>query len=185
MGNLLNRIFSGTFALLSFTIFIGLGTPSKSYSSKEPKNIHVGDLLHKLTRAQAIQLLGREHFIDSVSGINKANDVGPVHNEKSVPSEWINFGYLTFEGFSSEVMILFAQDSSTMVRVSVPYPMRIGHSATLQDFNAIAKNIAKTLGEPTVSTEAYIDYMLAGMQSVFGQFKDGAITINIFPRIGP
>ena len=69
----------------------------------------------------------------------------------------------------------------TAIGFTVTIPRR--GTATIDDFTKLRRSIADEIGEPTAYTDTYIDYMLHGMQTVFGVFKDGSIRIDIF-RLG-
>ena len=81
------------------------------------------------------------------------------------------FAPVTVEGSSAKVTILFGVDSSFGATVSIPYPNRLHAPATIDDFKRVSKSIAKSIGEPSVSTEAYIDYFVNGNQSLIGKLE--------------
>jgi hypothetical protein len=159
-----------------------------------PKSVTVKDLTRKLSTSSAVALLGRkllldssllpltdrmmkwhEQFLDSILG---HHDPTPAKFTQMV------FAPVLFEGASAKVTIFFGPDSSFGAMVSIPYPVKLHAPATVDDFKRVSKNIAKSLGEPSVSTEAYIDYMVKGNQSLFGNLRDGVITITMW-RLAP
>ena len=160
----------------------------------EPKIITVKDVLHKLSPSDAIALFGREHLLDS--SVSAMTDPAMKWHErfldsmlgrhKITPATFTQmvFAPVNFEGINAKVTILFGEDSSFGARVSIPYPIRLRSKATLDDFNNLRTNIAKSLGQPSVSTETYIDYMVNGHQSLLGNLRDGSITINLW-RLEP
>jgi hypothetical protein len=179
---------------IALHFFGGQHAPVYSPPDAEPKAVTVNDLTRKLSIASAVALFGRkqlldssltpltdrmmkwhEHFLDSALG---------RHNPTPAKFTQMVFAPVLFEGLSAKVTILFGPDSSFGATVSIPYPVRLHAPATAEDFKRVSKNIAKSLGEPSVSTEMYIDYMVNGNQSLFGNFRDGVITINLW-RLGP
>ena len=183
--------------LLPIALFIALhlfSGPPFSEESSAPKDVHVKDLLRKLSSREALSLMGRDHLLDSSA--SDPTDPSIDWHERSLDSTLgrhpatlprviqMTFAPVNFEGIPAKVTILFMGDSSFGATVSSPYPLRLRSRATLDDFNLVSKNIAKSLGEPSVSTGNYIDYMVNGLQSLFGSLKDGTITINLW-RLGP
>jgi hypothetical protein len=116
-----------------------------------------------------------ERFLDSVLG---------RHKTTSATFTQMAFAPVNFEGINAKVTILFGEDSSFGATVSIPYPHKLRSSATLDDFNHLRSGITKSLGEPSVSTEAYINYMRNDHQLLFGNLKDGVISINLW-RLEP
>jgi hypothetical protein len=184
-----------TIALFIALHFFG-GQHTSVYSPPDagPKAVTVTDVTCKLSTSSAVALFGRknlldssllpltdrmmkwhEHFLDSILG---------RHNPTPAKFTQMVFAPVLFEGSSAKVTIFFGPDSSFGATVSIPYPARLHAPATGEDFKRLCKNIAKSLGEPSVSTEMYIDYMVNGNQSLFGNFRDGAITINLW-RLAP
>ncbi len=154
-----------------------------------PKRVSVNDLFHRRSQREAIALLGRkylldsshteltdpamkwsEHLLDSTHYRNKAG--------KSSITQLV-FAPVIFEGDSAKVTILFLDTTSFGAIVSVPYPPKLHSQLTDDDFSKIAVNIQKSMGLPTISTGRYIDYVVDAHQSLFGQLRDGIITINI------
>jgi hypothetical protein len=159
-----------------------------------PKVVTVKDLTRKLSSSSAVALFGRnqlldssllpltdrmmkwhERFLDSMLG---------HHNPTPAKFTQMVFAPVLFEGASAKVTIFFGPDSSFGAMVSIPYPLRLHAEATIEDFDRLRANIAKSMGEPSVSTQDYIDYMANGNQYLFGNFREGAITISIW-RLGP
>jgi hypothetical protein len=162
--------------------------------STAPKSVHVKDVLRKLSSRETLALMGRDRLVDS--SVSTLKDPSIKWHERYLDSILgrhratlprviqMTFAPVNFEGIPAKVTIFFADDSSFGATVSSPYPLRLGSRATLEDFNLVSKNIAKSLGEPSVSTGNYIDYMVNGLQSLFGSLKNGTITINLW-RLGP
>ncbi len=158
--------------------------------SAAPKSVHVKDILHALSIRDALALLGRKHLVDSSAA--DLSDPSIEWHERFLDSTLgrrpatlphvtqMVFAPVLFEGFPSKVTILFMDDTSFGATVLIPSPPKIGSIATVEDFNKLRKNIAASIGEPSVSTERYIDYMMNGMQSIFGTLKDDRITITLW-----
>ena len=174
---------------IALSIFTANGFGEISHPPAQPKQIIVTDLLHRLSCSEAIALFGREHLIDSslsdatdpsLGKQGRSKDPASGRNTASKLSlKQLVFAPVTFEGFPAKVTIFFDGDSSFKATVSVPYPLKLRAGATLGDFTKLGANIAKSIGKPTVSTETYIDYITNGHQYVFGNLKDGLITIDI------
>lgn len=159
-----------------------------------PKAVTVKDLTRKLSTSGAVALFGRTQLLDSsllplTDRMMKWHEryldsVLGRHNPTPAKFTQMVFAPVMFEGASAKVTIFFGPDSSFGATVSIPYPVRLHAPATRDDFDRLRANIAKSLGEASVSTEAYIDYMSKGNQFLFGTFKDGTITLNLW-RLGP
>jgi hypothetical protein len=183
---------------IPFALFIALRffAASSCYHQQiisTPKTVTVKDLVHKLSTSDAIALFGRNHLLDS--SIFNLTDPSMKWHERFLDSTLgrhkitpvtytqMSFAPVIFEGISAKVTILFGEDSSFGATVSIPYPHKLRSGATVEDFDKLRANIAKSIGEPTVSTEMYIDYLVSGTESMFGELKDGVITITIW-RLG-
>jgi hypothetical protein len=184
--------------IIPFALFIALHffagqEISGPQITAQPKTVTVKDLLHKLSTSDAMVLLGREHLLDS--SVSFMTDPSMKWHERFLDSTLgrhkitpvtftqMAFAPVIFEGISAKVTILFGEDSSFGATVSIPYPHKLRSGATVEDFDKLRVSIAKSIGEPTVSTEMYIDYMVSGTESLFGNLKDGVITITIW-RLG-
>jgi hypothetical protein len=178
------------FIVLHF--FAGPGNDHLQITAQS-KMVTVNNLIHKLSISDAEALFGREHLLDS--SVSDLTDQSMKWHErfldsmlgrhKATPPKFTHMAFapVIFEGMSAEVTILFGEDSSFGAMVSIPYPHKIRSTVTVQDFDKLRANIAKSIGEPTVSTEMYIDYIVNGSESLFGSLKDGVITLTIW-RLG-
>jgi hypothetical protein len=179
---------------IALHIFAGHGIHGTARTDPAPKSITVKDLFRKLSTSGAIALFGREHLLDSsVSPLTDRSIKWHEHfldsvlgRHKRMPATYTQmvFAPVTVEGRSAKVTILFGVDSSFGATVSYPYPVRLHSPATIEDFRRVSKSIETSIGEPSVSTEMYIDYFVNGNQSLIGSLKDGAITITLW-RLGP
>ncbi|MDP4200819.1 MAG: hypothetical protein Q8922_10550 [Bacteroidota bacterium] len=135
------------------------------------KPVTVSQLLKRMSRTELFALLGRETLTDS------ANSQSPDSGLRIV---MLNFKPVLFEGQQAAVSAMLKDDTLITVAVSIP---RRG-MATIDDFTKLKSDIVREIGDPTAYTDTYIDYMMKGMQSVFGSFKDGKIKVDILTKLG-
>lgn len=178
---------------LVFHVYTWHGTPNGHSEFAKPKGATTKDLLRKLSRREAVNLFGEKYLIDSSSYVPPSAAVdwherlldSLLGRKKSNPIRFrqVVFAPVMFEGEAAKVTILFFEDTSYGAIVEMPYPFRLRSHATPEDFDRLRENIVNSIGEPTVSTETYIDYMEHGTQTLFGTFKDGKIAIDLW-RVG-
>jgi hypothetical protein len=206
----MSRIISLTSKIAFIGLFIAAFCQPAFALDDGPKDISISTLMHRMSRADLVKLLGKDNLIDSSVAPSKNPSVdwhkylkdSLLHPKNPNPEtrpmffKTLVFAPVQFEGFSTICEALIVDDSVMSFNLYLPYhahtgakpeaPYALHHfvNATLDDFNKVGDNIAKSLGLPSVSTETYIDYMVNGMQSVFGSLKGSNITISIYPRIG-
>jgi len=188
-----------------FALLLSLSFQSAIARIDGPKDISIKSLMHRMSREDLVNLLGPENLIDSSMAPAKNPSVdwhkylkdSLVHTKTPNPEtqplfiKTLVFAPVQFEGFPAICEALVMGDSVMSYNLYLPYHAHSGakpeapyalHNfvrATFADFNKVTENITKSIGEPSVSTETYIDYMLNGMQTVFGTFQGNNITITI------
>jgi hypothetical protein len=133
-----------------------------------PKIVTAASLLHRLTRTELEAMIGKKSLIDS----------GFVPDGKSALRMYA-YVPVNFEGQMSRLRATFANDTVKVFTLTIP---RRG-KATGDDFSKLSSTLSKEIGEPSVTTNNYIDYLLDGAQPLFGVLKDGVITITITPIV--
>ena len=166
--------------LLTFFLIMSMVGPVKS------PNITAKDVMKKLSKKNAIAFFGKKSLINSSEKIDESPaltwherriDSLMGHPKERPKFTKLDFGPVHFEGESAKVSMLFANDSSFGAMISIPYPVKLGKQATGDEFHFVTRNIAKSIGDPSVSAPNYVDYMTDGQQSLFGEFKNGSISI--------
>src|SRR5438046_2669611 len=79
-------------------------------SFAEPRSVQIASLMHKITRAQLDTLIGQPPVSDSIV----------VNDRKASPVHQILYRPVMFEGQSSRVMAVVADDSVLMYSINIP-----------------------------------------------------------------
>lgn len=146
-------------ALLVFTC------TASAQNTKKPE-FTASQLLKPLSRTQIEAIAGKQALIDS----------GYVPSGKAALKMYV-YSPVMFEGFSSRLQIVVANDTTKTVTLQLPRLRK----ATSDDFAKVSKKIAAEIGDPTVTVNNYINYLRGQEQPLFGVLKDGLITITLMP----
>ncbi len=151
-----------------------------------PKDIPISSLMRRMSLPDFVKFVGPETMLDTV--------LEPAEKGKFI--RIVRFAPVIFEGFLSICEATLSNDTVISINMYLPYRVHRGGikpeqpyaerrfiNATLDDFNKVSDNIAKSLGLPSVYSQTYIDYLENGKQLVFGSCKEGNITITINPEI--
>ncbi len=155
---------------LAICFVVTVEAQRSAVAAPTPKSVTISQLQKRMSHAELISLLGREALKDS------SYTPSP---DTSLNVRMLRFMPVVFENQQASVSAMLKDDTAIGFSVTIP---RRG-KATIEDFTRLRRSIADEIGEPTAYTDTYIDYMLKGMQTVFGVFKDGTIRIDIF-RLG-
>ncbi|HEY3875911.1 MAG TPA: hypothetical protein VGM92_10565 [Candidatus Kapabacteria bacterium] len=184
---------------LTLAIFLAFGwtggqKPNTLFSKITAVTIH--DLEKPRSRTETLAFFGSKNIVDSTQELASnqeiASDRATIWRENALRANrkkahlkapkfiTMSFGNILFDGSLSKVTMLYADDSAFGAVVSIPYPLHFGSQATKEEYDRLSRNIAKEIGEPSIATANYIDYLSNGEQTLFGEYKDGKITITIW-----
>ena len=149
----------------------------------QPKSVAIKTLLKKMSRPELLRTLGASALSDST-----------IQTENGHSFQTLLFEPVEFEGVPTLIEVLLANDSTSMIKIYLPY---IGRPATrlkfpfemagfvqstLEDYNQMERNIEDELGIPTVLTGANFEYIRPDQsQSIFGVCENGETRITIVP----
>jgi hypothetical protein len=176
----MNRATNRTCRILIFTLMLfGANLLAKPAGMQ---NVTIKALSRKMSRAEILKTLGANVLTDST-----------LQSEKHHPFPLLLFEPVMFEGVSSLVEVVLADDSTSKIRVYLPYigrestrlkfPFELKSfvQSTSEDFNQMERKIEDELGIPTVLTGANFEYMNGTMQNIFAVFENGETRITIIP----
>ncbi|MFI5202358.1 MAG: hypothetical protein ACHQNE_08220 [Candidatus Kapaibacterium sp.] len=178
----MSRAISHTCRILFVFLIVSVGGAFAG-TGVSPNSVTIKSLLKKMPRAEIMKTLGAAALSDSA-----------WTHEGGKTLRMLLFEPVEFEGTSTLIEVLLANDSTSMIKIYLPYigrpatrlkyPFEMADfvQSTLEDYNQMERKVEDELGIPTVLTGANFEYILPDqMQSIFGVCENGETRITIVP----